>query len=40
MSTHTRRIRHDVADGVRLMAFSLGASIALAIVIALVLGSL
>lgn len=36
----TRRVRHDVADGVALMAFSLGSSIALAAVIALVLGSL
>lgn len=36
----TRRIRHEVADGVLLMAFSLGSSIALAAVIALLLGSL
>lgn len=35
-----RRVRHDVADGVRLMAFSLGASVGLAAVIALGLGLL
>jgi hypothetical protein len=36
----TRRVRHEVADGVRLMAFSLGSSVALAGVIALALGTL
>jgi hypothetical protein len=36
----TRRVRHEVADGVRLMAFSLGSSVATAVLIALVLGSL
>ena len=35
----TRRVRHDVADAVVLMAFSLGTSVGLAAVIAL-LGSL
>lgn len=38
--TSTKRVRHEVADGVRLMAFSLGSSVALAVLIALVLGSL
>ncbi|VXC02164.1 hypothetical protein [Aeromicrobium sp. 9AM] len=36
----TRRVRHEVADGVRLMAFSLGASVALAALVAILLGSL
>ncbi|MET0766227.1 MAG: hypothetical protein ABWY50_01145 [Aeromicrobium sp.] len=36
----TRRVRHDVADGVRLMAFSLGSSVALAVIIAIGLGQL
>jgi hypothetical protein len=27
----TRRVRHEVADGVRVMAFSLAASIAIAV---------
>ena len=40
IDTSTRRVRHEVADGVRLMAFSLGTSVALAVLIALVLGSL
>ena len=31
----TRRVRHDVADAVVLMAFSLGMSVGLAVVIAL-----
>ncbi|WP_302477622.1 hypothetical protein [Aeromicrobium stalagmiti] len=36
----TRRVRHEVADGVRLMAFSLGSSIVLATVISIGLGLL
>jgi hypothetical protein len=36
----TRRVRHDVADGVRLMAFSLGSSVAIAVLVACVLGTL
>lgn len=36
----TRRVRHEVADGVRLMAFSLGASIGLAVLLAVGLGRL
>ena len=40
IDTGTRRVRHEVADGVRLMAFSFGSSVVLAILIALVLGSL
>ena len=36
----TRRVRHEVADGVRLMAFSLGASVGLAALVAIVLGRL
>ena len=36
----TKRVRHDVADGVRLMAFSLGLSVALAVLTAVLLGSL
>lgn len=36
----TRRVRHEVADGVRLMAFSLGASIGLAALLAMGLGRL
>jgi hypothetical protein len=36
----TRRVRHEVADGVRLMAFSLSSSVAIAVLIALLLGSL
>jgi hypothetical protein len=35
-----RRVRHEVADGVRLMAFSLGSSVALAAVISFGLGRL
>lgn len=35
-----RRVRHDVADGIVLMGFSLGASVTIAAVIALVLGLL
>jgi small basic protein len=38
MDTSTRRVRHEVADGVALMGFSLGVSIALAIVIAIGVG--
>ena len=38
MDTSTRRIRHEVADGVALMGFSLGMSIGLAALVALVLG--
>jgi hypothetical protein len=40
IDTGTRRVRHEVADGVRLMAFSLGSSVVLAVLIALALGSL
>lgn len=36
----TRRVRHEVADGVRLMAFSLGASVGLAALLAMGLGRL
>ncbi|MET0952427.1 MAG: hypothetical protein ABWX57_04010 [Aeromicrobium sp.] len=36
----TRRVRHEVADGVRVMAFSLATSIALAVAIAVGLGLL
>jgi len=38
--TSTRRVRHEVADGVRLMAFSLAMSIALATAISIGLGLL
>ena len=38
MNTSTRRVRHEVADGVALMTFSLGVSIGLAALIALGLG--
>lgn len=38
--TSRRRVRHDVADGVRVMAFSLGSSVLLASVIAIGLGLL
>lgn len=38
MKTSTRRVRHEVADGVALMAFSLGVSVGLAVLIALGLG--
>jgi hypothetical protein len=40
IDTGTRRVRHEVADGVRLMAFSLGSSVVLAVLIAFALGSL
>jgi hypothetical protein len=36
----TRRVRHEVADGVRLMAFSLTSSVVIAVLVALFLGSL
>lgn len=36
----TRRVRHEVADGVRLMAFSLAASVGLAMLLAIGLGRL
>lgn len=36
----TRRVRHDVADGIRLMAFSLGSSVVLAALISIGLGQL
>ena len=39
-ATPTRRVRHEVADGVRLMAFSLGSSIALAVLVSMGLGRL
>ena len=38
MDTSTRRVRHEVADGVALMGFSLGMSVVLAILIAICLG--
>lgn len=38
MSTSTRRVRHEVADGIALMGFSLGMSVGLVIVIAFGLG--
>lgn len=37
IDTSVRRVRHDVADGARLMAFSLGFSVCLAVLIALAL---
>ncbi|MGA8987729.1 hypothetical protein [Aeromicrobium sp.] len=40
IDTSRRRVRHEVADGLALMAFSLGASIVLALISALFLGSL
>ena len=36
----TRRVRHEVADGVRLMVFSLTSSVVIALLVALLLGSL
>ncbi|MCL8251855.1 hypothetical protein AERO_10710 [Aeromicrobium fastidiosum] len=36
----TRRVRHEVADGARLMAFSLGSSVVLAVLISIGLGRL
>jgi len=35
-----RRVRHEVADGIRLMAFSLGSSVVLAVAISIGLGRL
>lgn len=35
-----RRVRHDVVDGVRVMAFSAGSSVVLAVLIAIGLGRL
>jgi hypothetical protein len=35
-----RRVRHELADGVRLMAFSLGSSVGLALLISIGLGHL
>ncbi|MEJ7633384.1 hypothetical protein [Aeromicrobium sp.] len=40
IDTSTRRVRHEVADGVALMLFSLGSSVVLALLIALLLGLL
>jgi len=40
MNTSTRRVRHEVADGIALMAFSLGMSAALALLASFVLGQL
>jgi hypothetical protein len=40
IETGTRRVRHEVADGVRVMAFSICSSVLLAVLVALVLGSL
>ena len=39
-STDHRRVRHEVADGARLMAFSLGSSVVLAVLISIGLGRL
>ena len=39
-TARTRRVRHEVADGVRLMAFSLGSSVEVSLLVALLLGSL
>jgi hypothetical protein len=36
----SRRVRHELADGVRLMAFSLGSSVGLAVLISIGLGHL
>lgn len=36
----TRRVRHEVADGVRVMAFSLASSVLLATIVAIGLGQL
>jgi len=38
--SEARRVRHEVADGVRLMAFSLVSSIVLAVVLSIGLGRL
>ncbi len=38
MDTSTRRVRHDVADGITLMGFSLVVSVGIAALIALLLG--
>ena len=40
IDTSARRVRHDVADGARLMVFSLGSSVTLAAAIAIALGLL
>jgi hypothetical protein len=40
IDTETKRVRHEIADGVAVMVLSLGSSVALVLVIALVLGSL
>jgi hypothetical protein len=40
IDTSRRRVRHEVADGVRLMVFSLASSVALAVIIAVGLGKL
>jgi hypothetical protein len=40
IDTSTRRVRHEVADGVRLMACSLASSILLTVIIAIGLGRL
>jgi hypothetical protein len=40
VNTSGRRVRHDVADGVRLAAFSLVTSVLLAAAFAVVVGSL
>jgi len=39
MDTSTRRVRHDVADGIMLMGFSLVMSVGIAVLIALLLGA-
>lgn len=36
--TQARRVRHDVRDGVLLMAFSAGVSVALALVLTVLVG--
>ena len=38
MDTSTRRVRHDVADGLALMGFSIAMSLGIAAFLALLLG--
>jgi hypothetical protein len=40
MDTGTRRVRHEIADGIRVMAFSLTTSVLLAALVAIGLGRL
>lgn len=37
---HTKRVRHEVADGLALMAFSLGTSVVCAVALSLLVGAL